>query len=112
MCHTVRCSASLLAGLLVIAIMAGCSNDKAKMSNDEAISILEGQGYTAQSAQCLIDGATQQNVDIYTFLVSDKIAQQDFDVVKTVGAYCIEHYGFNGTVLPGTPDLSTTVPPG
>lgn len=97
---------------MMFPMAAACSNDTSKISNDEAVSLLEQQGYTEQSAQCLIDGATHQNVDIFTFLVSDKFVQHDVDVVNAVGSYCIEHYGFTGTLLPGTPELTTTVPPG
>jgi hypothetical protein len=99
--------------LLVVLSLTGaaCSKEatNTKMSNDDAVSLLEQQGYTEQSAQCLIDGVTKQNVDIFTFLVSDRFPQHDIDVVNNVGSYCIEHYGFTGTLLPGMDAVTTTL---
>ena len=109
--RSVRWSVWLLA-VLALSSAVACSSKEAttnpKMSNDEAVSLLEQQGYTAEAAQCLIDGATQQNVDIFTFLASDQATHHDIEVVTSVGAYCAEHYGTTGTTVPGA-DTGTSV---
>ncbi len=90
----------LLLALAVAGGMTACSSDsEPKLSPDDAISQLMGQGYTQQSAQCLIDGTQQQNIDIYSFLARSRFTQHEIDVVNSVGAYCLEHYGYTGTTL-------------
>jgi hypothetical protein len=106
-------SASLLAALALAGAVA-CSHEapnSTKLSPDDAVSLIEQQGYTAAAAQCLIDGATHQNVDIFTFLESDSATQHDLAVVKSVGAFCLEHYGSTDTSVPGT-QTDTTMAPG
>jgi hypothetical protein len=107
---SVRWSAWVLTGLMVFPVVAACSNDTPKMTNDEAVSRLLDEGYTPESAQCLIDGASKQNVDIPAFLARDKYTQREVDVVSSVGAFCIEHYGSTGTSVPSTGVGSTLAP--
>jgi hypothetical protein len=92
-----------VAALVIAGSLTACSGgSEPKLTNDEAVSRLLEEGYTPESAQCLIDGASHQNVDVLEFLARDKYTQHESDVIGAVGSYCIEHYGATGTSLPST----------
>jgi hypothetical protein len=92
----------VVVGVATIAI-AACSSGGSSvepLTNDEAVDALVQQGYTAQSAQCLIDGAAKQNVDVLEFLVSGEMKPNTQAVLDAVGSYCVQQFG--GTSIPGT----------
>jgi hypothetical protein len=112
--RSVHRSVWLLAALLALPAAVACSKETptTKMSNDDAVALLEQQGYTERAAQCVIDGALHQNVDIYTFLDSDQATQHDLAVVTSVGAFCAKEFGTTGTSVPGAAGGSTSLAPG
>jgi hypothetical protein len=91
----------LVVAALALVALAACSDDSAEpLTNDEAVQVLVEQGYTPESAQCLIDGAAQQKVDVPEFLVTGELKENTEVVIDAVGRFCVEEYG--GTAIPNT----------
>jgi hypothetical protein len=90
-----------VAGLALV-VLGACSDDDSAepLTNDEAVQVLVEQGYTPESAQCLIDGAAQQKVDVPEFLVTGELKENTQVVIDAVGTFCVEEYG--GTAIPNT----------
>jgi ABC-type glycerol-3-phosphate transport system substrate-binding protein len=81
--------------------LAACSSDDSPaLTNDGAIALLVERGFTPESAQCLIDGAAQQEVDVLDFLVSGDKGENTEIVIDDVSDYCTQEYG--GSIVPNT----------
>lgn len=93
----------VLVGVVTIALAAcssGGDTSVEPLTNDEAVDALVQQGYTTQSAQCLIDGSATQNVDVLEFLVSGELKANTQAVLDAVGSYCVQQFG--GTSIPAS----------
>lgn len=89
------------------ALLAGCSDDGdggSPVSRDEAVAALVAQGYTEAAAECAIDGADGQDVDILDVFGRDEMTQRELDVMRAVGTFCLQQHG---TSLPPSPDTSS-----
>jgi hypothetical protein len=101
----------ILFGFLGVTSLAACSDGGPRVTNEAGVAALEQQGYTEQAAQCVIDEAKKQNVDVLSFLARDKASQHEFDVLDAVGAYCGQRYGTTDTTIGGDGGGPTTVSP-
>jgi hypothetical protein len=96
-----------LVGLLTWALLAGCSDDGdgvPPVSREDAVAVLVSQGYTEAAAECAIDGANGQDVDILDVFGRDQMTQREYDVMQAVGTFCLQQHG---TSLPPSPDTSS-----
>jgi hypothetical protein len=81
----------------------GDSNDGSTLTRDQAIEILLQQGYTREAAECTIDNAKTQDVDVMDVFNRDQITQREAGVLTVVRDFCVEQFGTTGTTLPSAP---------
>jgi hypothetical protein len=70
------------------------------VTRDEAIEILLQQGYTQAAAECAIDNAKRQNVDVMDVFNRDQVTQREAQVLAAVGEFCLKNFGTTGTTVP------------
>jgi hypothetical protein len=100
----------LVVGLVVGLSLTGCSGDGNKLTDDDVIAALQAEGYSADGAQCVLQGAKQQDVDLRSVFARDKATQHELDVVQSLGSYCGSQFGFTPPTSAGDLTGPTTVP--
>jgi hypothetical protein len=92
----------LLVGVATTIALVGCSDDGGgeELTREQAILVLTSQGYSQAAAECTIDNAADQDVDLLDVFSRDQLTQREFDVMATVGDFCVDQFGTTGTTSP------------
>jgi hypothetical protein len=96
--------------LIVLALACGDDggDDGPRVERDEAVSILLQQGYTSEGAECIIENADRQDVDLTSVYARDAITQYELGVLASVQEFCLDKFPMATT--PGTGAESITTP--
>jgi len=101
--------ALVFVALVVPLAVLGCSDgddggEDDSLTREQGIDILLQQGYTQAGAECTIDNAANQDVDVLDVFTRDQVTQRELQVLATVQEFCVEQFGTTGSTLvaPGT----------
>lgn len=70
------------------------------VTREQAIEILLQQGYTQASAECAIDNAKRQDVDVMDVFTRDQVTRREAEVLAAVGEFCLKNFGTTGATTP------------
>jgi hypothetical protein len=91
-----RWSTTVVGMALAVAVPVGCSDDGPtadEVTREQGLAILTGQGYTTAAAECVIDRADDQDVDVLDVFGRDQVTQRELQVLAAVQEFCLEQFG-------------------
>jgi hypothetical protein len=107
---------SIVGGLVVVVAalsLFGCGDDggggdEPTIERDQALAVLLQQGYTREGAECVIENAELQNVDLRSVFTRDQITSRELEVLASVQDFCLDRFPIPTTADTGSVTTPTT----
>jgi hypothetical protein len=106
-------SATAVVVFLTSVVVSGCGGDDdpsdgPRVERDEAVSILLQQGYTLEGAECIIENASLQDVDLMSVYARDQVSERELAVLASVQQFCLARFPRVTTPSTGATDPSSS----